>query len=79
MLYPELFSALEEVRWNLADDVSWGAFDGTLLSNEQARTIKMNAITEWSALPALCSAARRRTGEAPLDFADPARLRPPWP
>jgi len=52
MLYPELFRALEEVRWNLEDDVPWDAFDGTLLSDEQARTIKMNAITEWAALPA---------------------------
>ena len=52
MLYPELFRALEEVRWNLEQDVPWNAFDGTLLSDEQARTIKMNAITEWSALPA---------------------------
>ncbi len=52
MLYPALFRALEEVRWNLEDDVPWNAFDGALLSDEQARTIKMNAITEWAALPA---------------------------
>ena len=52
MLYPELFRALEDVRWNLEDDVPWEAFDGSLLSDEQARTIKMNAITEWAALPA---------------------------
>ena len=52
MLYPELFRALEEVRWNLADDIPWDAFDGALLSDEQARTVKMNAITEWAALPA---------------------------
>src|SRR5512134_4144610 len=52
MLYPDLFRALEEVRWNLEDDVPWNAFDTTLLSDEQAQTIKMNAITEWAALPA---------------------------
>jgi hypothetical protein len=52
MLYPDLFKALEEVRWNLEDDVPWESFDGSLLSEEQAQTIKMNAITEWSALPA---------------------------
>ena len=52
MLYPDLFRALEEVRWNLADDVPWSAFDGSLLTDEHARTIKMNAITEWAALPA---------------------------
>jgi hypothetical protein len=52
MLYPELFKALEEVRWNLEDDVPWDEFERDRLSDEQARTIKMNAITEWSALPA---------------------------
>jgi len=52
MLYPELFKAFEAVRWNLDDDVPWDAFDGVRLSDEQARTIKMNAITEWAALPA---------------------------
>jgi len=36
----------------MAEDVPWDAFDATLLSDEQAQTIKMNAITEWAALPA---------------------------
>ena len=35
MLYPELFRALEEVRWNLADDIPWDAFDGALLTGER--------------------------------------------
>jgi hypothetical protein len=52
MLYPELFKAFEQVRWDLNDDVPWDTFDPTRLSDEQARTIKMNAITEWAALPA---------------------------
>jgi hypothetical protein len=52
MLYPELFKSLERVRWNLADDVPWAEFDATRLSDEQAHTVKMNAITEWAALPA---------------------------
>ena len=52
MLYPELFKAFEAVRWNLESDVPWHAFDASRLSDEQARTIKMNAITEWAALPA---------------------------
>jgi hypothetical protein len=51
MLYPELFKTLERVRWNL-DDIPWDRFDPALLSDEQAQTIKMNAITEWAALPA---------------------------
>jgi len=52
MLYPELFKSLEAVRWDLSRDVPWDHFDIALLSDEQAQTIKMNAITEWSALPA---------------------------
>ena len=51
-LYPELFKSLESVRWNMETDVPWKEFYGTRLTDDQARTIKMNAITEWSALPA---------------------------
>jgi hypothetical protein len=52
MLYPDIFKSLERVRWNLEDDIPWAAFDPACLSDEQALTIKMNAITEWAALPA---------------------------
>jgi hypothetical protein len=52
MLYPELFASLEKVRWNMSEDIPWKDFEPSKLSEEQARTIKMNAITEWSALPA---------------------------
>jgi hypothetical protein len=52
MLYPEIFKSLEQIRWSLANDVPWQSFDGSKLSDEQALTIKMNAITEWAALPA---------------------------
>jgi hypothetical protein len=52
MLYPDLFRQFESVRWTLDDDVPWTQFDGASLSDEQARTVKMNAITEWAALPA---------------------------
>ncbi|MGE5336954.1 MAG: ferritin-like domain-containing protein [Gemmatimonadota bacterium] len=52
MLYPELFKSLEAVRWNMEKDVPWSQFDASKLSEEQAQTIRMNAITEWSALPA---------------------------
>jgi hypothetical protein len=51
MLYPELFKSLESVRWNMSD-IPWDRFDGSKLSEDQAQTIKMNAITEWAALPA---------------------------
>ena len=52
MLYPELFKQLEAVRWSMDKDIPWDRFDGSLLTDEQALTIKMNAITEWAALPA---------------------------
>jgi hypothetical protein len=52
MLYPELFRQLEAVRWNMERDIPWADFDAAQLSDEQARTVKMNAITEWAALPA---------------------------
>jgi len=52
MLYPELFKQLESVRWDMDKDIPWDKFDASLLSDEQAQTIKMNAITEWAALPA---------------------------
>ena len=52
MLYPELFKSLEQVRWSMETDIPWDSFDASQLTDEQALTIKMNAITEWSALPA---------------------------
>ncbi|MGB7183687.1 MAG: acyl-ACP desaturase [Burkholderiaceae bacterium] len=52
MLYPELFKSFESVRWDMDKDIPWASFDASLLTDEQAQTIKMNAITEWSALPA---------------------------
>ena len=52
MLYPELYKSLESVRWDMEKDIPWDEFDASLLTDEQAATIKMNAITEWSALPA---------------------------
>jgi hypothetical protein len=52
MIYPDLFHDLERSRWNMASDIPWEDFDAGKLTDEQAVTIKMNAITEWSALPA---------------------------
>jgi hypothetical protein len=52
MLYPELFKQFESVRWTMDQDVPWDTFEGERLTDDQARTIKMNAITEWAALPA---------------------------
>ena len=64
MLYPELFRSLEEARWSLSTDVPWDRFDGGLLTDEQALTVKMNAITEWSALPATEMFLRDNAGDA---------------
>jgi hypothetical protein len=52
MLYPEIFKSLERVRWSMERDVPWAEFDRSQLTDEQALTIKLNAITEWAALPA---------------------------
>ena len=52
MIYPELFRDLEQSRWNMEQDIPWDSFEASQISDEQALTVKMNAITEWSALPA---------------------------
>ena len=64
MLYPELFHDLEKSRWNMARDIPWDRFDASKLSDEQAVTIKMNAITEWSALPATEMFLRDNQGDS---------------
>jgi hypothetical protein len=64
MLYPALFKAFEQVRWDLEHDVPWASFDPARLSDEQARTIKMNAITEWAALPATEMFLRDNAGDS---------------
>jgi hypothetical protein len=64
MLYPDLFRDLEKSRWNMASDIPWESFDVTRLSDEQAMTIKMNAITEWSALPATEMFLRDNQGDS---------------
>ncbi len=52
MIYPQLYRSLERARWSMEKDINWDAFDNKKLSDEQALSIKYNAITEWSALPA---------------------------
>jgi len=64
LLYPDFFRSLESVRWNMEKDVPWDKFDASLLSDDQARTIKMNAITEWSALPATEMFLRDNRGDS---------------
>jgi len=64
MLYPELFKSLEAARWNMDKDVPWESFDPARLSDEQALTVKMNAITEWSALPATEMFLRDNQGDS---------------
>src|SRR5437879_13544492 len=64
MLYPELFKQLESVRWDMDKDIPWARFEAGRLSDEQAQTIKMNAITEWSALPATEMFLRDNRGDS---------------
>jgi hypothetical protein len=64
MLYPELFKSLEQVRWSMDKDIPWDQFDASKLTDEQAATIKMNAITEWSALPATEMFLRDNRGDS---------------
>lgn len=64
MLYPELFKSLESVRWNMDADIPWDDFDASKLTDEQAQTIKMNAITEWAALPATEMFLRDNRGDS---------------
>ena len=64
MLYPELFKQLESVRWDMEKDIPWASFDPAQLSDEQAATIKMNAITEWAALPATEMFLRDNRGDS---------------
>ena len=64
MLYPELFRQLESVRWDMERDIPWDSFDVGALTDEQATTIKMNAITEWSALPATEMFLRDHQGDS---------------
>ena len=64
MLYPELFKQMEKVRWNMGTDIPWDDFDASKLSDEQAHTIKMNAITEWAALPAVEMFLRDNRGDS---------------
>lgn len=64
MLYPELFKSLEAVRWNMDADIPWDQFDASRLTEEQAQTIKMNAITEWAALPATEMFLRDNRGDS---------------
>ncbi len=64
MLYPELFRQLESVRWDMERDIPWASFVPAALSHDQATTIKMNAITEWAALPATEMFLRDNRGDS---------------
>src|SRR5664279_5961273 len=64
MIYPELFKQLEAVRWNMDQDIPWDQFDASRLTEEQAQTVKMNAITEWAALPATEMFLRDNRGDS---------------
>jgi hypothetical protein len=64
LLFPQLFKFLEASRWELSRDVPWQDFDAALLTPEQAQTVRMNAITEWAALPATEMFLRDNEGDS---------------
>jgi len=64
MLYPELFKSLEKARWSMESDIPWDTFEADKLTDEQAETIRMNAITEWAALPATEMFLRDNVGDS---------------
>ncbi|MCB1743218.1 MAG: ferritin-like domain-containing protein [Gammaproteobacteria bacterium] len=64
MLYPELFKTLESARWDMETGVPWSDFEDDKLTEEQAQTVRMNAITEWSALPATEMFLRDNMGDS---------------
>jgi hypothetical protein len=64
MLYPELFRSLERARWHMTHDVPWDRFDPALLDDAHAHSVRMNAITEWSALPATEMFLRDNAGDS---------------
>jgi len=64
MLYHDLFQQLEAVRWNMGTDIPWDRFQPELLTEDQAQTIRMNAITEWAALPATEMFLRDNRGDS---------------
>jgi len=64
MLYPELFKTLESARWSMQQDIPWDQFEADKLTDEQAQTIRMNAITEWAALPATEMFLRDNAGDS---------------
>ena len=45
-------------------DIPWASFEADKLTDEQAQTIRMNAITEWSALPATEMFLRDNKGDS---------------
>jgi hypothetical protein len=45
-------------------DIPWAAYAGVHLTDEQALTVKMNAITEWAALPATEMFLRDNRGDS---------------
>lgn len=53
MIYPKLFLDMEAARWNLANDIPWQNFNADKLSDRQLHGIKMNALLEWAAAPAV--------------------------
>lgn len=53
MLFSKIFIDMENARWNLSKDIPWDKFNVDRLSDRQLHGIKMNALLEWAAVPAV--------------------------
>ncbi|PUA28233.1 MAG: ferritin [Cellvibrio sp. 79] len=53
MLFSKIFIDMENARWNLSKDIPWDKFNADRLSDRQLHGIKMNALLEWAAVPAV--------------------------
>ena len=53
MLFSKIFIELEKARWSLDSDIPWEKFNPEKLSDRQLHGIKMNALLEWAAIPAV--------------------------
>lgn len=50
ILYDEVYFKLERIRWNMETDVPWDQIDRSLITREELEHVRLNALTELSAL-----------------------------
>ncbi len=63
MLFSKIFLDMEKARWNLSSDIPWEKFNVDKLSDRQLHGIKMNALLEWAAAPAVAMFLRDNSND----------------